>query len=184
MPQVLFVQGAGEGTHEQWDSKLVRSLERELGPDYSVQYPRMPHEADPRYAVWKGALLSEFEMLESSAVLIGHSIGGTVLMHVLAEQHFRITPAALFLIAAPFIGDGGWHSDDIRPRTDLAERLPTGMPIFLYHGTADDTVPFAHMQLYANALPDATVRVLAQRDHQLNDDLSEVALDIRSIASR
>lgn len=179
MPQVLFVQGAGEGVHDQWDNKLVRSLERELGPRYSVRYPRMPQEAEPDYAVWKDALLNEFAELESGAVLIGHSIGGTILMHMLAEQHLRITLAALFLIAAPFIGEGGWHSDDIHP---LAERLPAGMPVFLYHGTADDTVPLAHLRLYANALADATVRALAQRDHQLNDDLSEVASDIRSIA--
>jgi hypothetical protein len=47
---VLFVQGGGEGAHDKWDSKIVESLVRELGPDYAVRYPRMPHEADPHYA--------------------------------------------------------------------------------------------------------------------------------------
>jgi len=182
--QVLFIQGAGEEVHDQWDNKLVGSLERELGTGYSIRYPRMPQEADPHYAVWKSALLSEFDKLERGALLVGHSIGGTILLHVLAEQRLRTNPGALFLIAAPFIGDGGWQSDDIQPRTDLAERLPAGMPVFLYHGTVDDTVPSAHVRMYATALPHATVRVLAQRDHQLNDDLGEVARDIRSMASR
>ena len=45
-------------------------------------------------------------------------------------------------------------------------------------------MPFSHLQLHATALPGATVRVLSQRDHQLNDDLSEVARDIRTIAAR
>jgi len=185
MPRpILFVQGAGAGVHDQWDSKLVRSLARELGPGYSVRYPRMPDEADPRYAAWKAALLSEFDELEDAALLVGHSIGGSVLLHVLAEHRLNVCPAALFLIAAPFIGDGGWRSDDIHSRADLAEHLPDGMPVFLYHGTADDSVPFSHLQLHATALPGATVRVLSQRDHQLNDDLSEVARDIRSIAAR
>src|SRR5207344_2561345 len=112
-----------------------------------------------------------FDKLEGGAVLIGHSIGGTVLLHVLAEKRLRTNPGALFLIAAPFIGEGGWQSDDIQPTADLAGQLPVGMPVFLFHGTADDSVPFAHMQLHATALPDATVRVLSQRDHQLNDDL-------------
>ena len=29
--QILFVQGGGEGTHDEWDNKLVDSLERNLG---------------------------------------------------------------------------------------------------------------------------------------------------------
>ena len=181
--QILFVQGAGESVHDQWDDKLVRSLERELDAGYSVRYPRMPDEADPHYSVWKTALLSEFEKLETAAVLIGHSVGGTVLLNVLGEQRLKIMPSALILIAAPFFGEGGWHSDDIHPRTGLAESLPAGMPVFLYHGTEDETVPFAHVHLHAKALPQATVRVLAHRDHQLNNDLSEVAREIQSLFS-
>ena len=45
--QILFIQGAGEGTHDAWDNQLVASLEAELGPDYAVRYPRMPNEGEP-----------------------------------------------------------------------------------------------------------------------------------------
>lgn len=38
--RVLFVQGGGEGVHDQWDDKLVESLERELGEGYVVAIPR------------------------------------------------------------------------------------------------------------------------------------------------
>lgn len=48
--QALFVQGGGEGTHEAWDNNILASLERELGPDYAIRYPRMPREANPTYA--------------------------------------------------------------------------------------------------------------------------------------
>jgi hypothetical protein len=181
--QVLFVQGAGEGVHDQWDDKLVESLRRELGDGYSVRYPRMPDEADPRYSAWKAALLRELADLDEGAVLIGHSIGGAILIHVLAEQPFQRKLGAVSLVAAPFIGDGGWPSDEIEARTDLAERLPPDLPIFLYHGTGDETVPFAHAHLYTKALPKAVLRPLAGRDHQLGDDLSEIARDIRSLPS-
>jgi len=60
MRQVLFVQGAGEGVHEQWDNLLVDSLRGELGPAYEIRYPVMPNEADPKYAAWKLALEREF----------------------------------------------------------------------------------------------------------------------------
>jgi len=181
MREVLFVQGGGEGVHDHWDNQLVESLKSELGPDYEVRYPAMPNEADPTYAAWKRALERELAALGQGAVVIGHSVGGTILVNVLAERAPQRSLGAIFLIAAPFIGAGGWESDDIEPRSDLAARLPRGLPIFLYHGRNDDTVPFAHSQLYARAIPHARVRLLADRDHQLNNTLSELASDIRRL---
>jgi predicted alpha/beta hydrolase family esterase len=182
--QILFVQGAGESVHDAWDDKLVRSLEHKLGEAYAVVYPRMPNEADPHYLVWKAALLQALERLEAGAILVGHSIGGAILIQVLAEERPALEIGAIALIAAPFIGEGGWPSDDIEPQRDLAERLPNGIPVFLYHGTADPIVPFAHLALYATAIPNATVRVLPGRDHQLGNDLADVAHDIASLPVR
>jgi predicted alpha/beta hydrolase family esterase len=181
MRQVLFVQGGGEGVHDHWDDKLVDSLGRELGPAYEIRYPVMPNEAKPEYAGWKLALQRELAELEPGAVVVGHSVGGTILIHVLAEQPPQSNLAAICVIAAPFIGTGGWETDDIEPRPDLAERLPRDVPVFLYHGRDDDDVPFAHVELYARAIPRAQVRRLAERDHQLDNRLSEVATDIRRL---
>ncbi|XKM42275.1 alpha/beta fold hydrolase [Rhizobium ruizarguesonis] len=122
--QVLFNQGAGEGVHDRWDNKLVASLERELGKTYAVRYPHMPCEDNPRYAAWKATLVSEFAALEDGSLLVGHSVGGTILTHVLAEQPPKVRLAGLFIIAAPFIGEGGWPSDDIDDGKDLTKRLP------------------------------------------------------------
>ncbi|MDL2402883.1 alpha/beta fold hydrolase [Rhizobium mayense] len=176
--QILFIQGAGATAHDQWDIKLVESLERELGEDFTLRYPRMPDEADPRYQTWKTALLNEFDGLEDGAILIGHSIGGTILIHVLADERPKFRPGALILISAPFIGEGGWPSDDIVPRTDFSQRLPAGLPVLIYHGSEDKIVPFGHAEFYAKAIPEAVVRSLPHRDHQLSNDLSEVAQDI------
>src|SRR5262249_20315186 len=149
--------------------RLVDSLSRELGPGYEIRYPVMPNEADPNYADWKAALEREMAALEPGAILVGHSIGGTILFHVLAERTSK-RAAAIFLIAAPFIGEGGWTSDDINPRP--AVRLPTNLPVFLYHGSEDEIAPIAHVELYAEAIPGAHVRRLQGRDHQLNNNLS------------
>lgn len=178
---VLFVQGAGENVHDQWDDKLAESLRHELGSDYQVHYPRMPNEGDPRYSDWKPALLDQFKTLGAGAVLIGHSVGGTMLLHLLAEEHPEPEPSAIVLIATPFIGDGGWPAGEIEARTDFSERLPAGLPVLLYHGTKDAIVPFEHVKLYAKAMPQAAVHALENRDHQLNNDLSEVARDIKSL---
>ena len=179
--QVLFIQGGGAGAHDEWDNKLVDSLRRELGPGYGVRYPRMPNEADPTYARWKTALAAEIANLDHGAILIGHSIGGTILISALAEAPPKRRLAGVFLIAAPFIGADGWPSDDITPTADLGKQLPPKMPIHLYHGSADETAPVAHLDLYAAAIPGAIVHRLEGRDHQLNNDLAEVAEGVRAL---
>jgi len=179
---VLFVQGGGEGAHDEWDNKLVDSLERELGSGYQIRYPRMPNEADPAYARWKTALEEEFSKLDDGAILVGHSIGGTILINALAADAPERALGGVFLIGAPFIGDGGWPSDEIKPRTKLGAELPDGVPVYLYHGSDDETAPVMHMDLYARAIPQAVTRRLKGRDHQLNDDLGDVASDIRSLS--
>lgn len=181
MRSVLFVQGGGDGVHDRWDNRLVESLRDSLGSGYRIRYPEMPNEADPAYSAWSRALQAELAALTDGAILVGHSIGAAVLLHTIAEDSLGFAPGAICTIAAPFIGPGGWESDEIVPPADLAARLPSDVPILLYHGDADVTVPVSHVELYARAIPRARVRRLAGRDHQLDDRLSEVAADIRAL---
>jgi predicted alpha/beta hydrolase family esterase len=162
----------------------VDSLRAELGPSYEIRYPVMPNEADPNYADWKPALDTELAALEPGAIVVGHSVGGTILIHSLAESGTPQSLGAICLISAPFIGPGGWDAGDIEPQPDLVDRLPRDVPVFFYHGTDDDEVPFAHLELYARLIPRAHVRRLADRDHQLNNRLAEVASDIRRLDQR
>ena len=180
--QVLFIQGGGAGVHDQWDNKLVDSLRRELGPGYEIRYPRMPDEANPSYAEWKAALATEIAALDDGAVLIGHSIGGTVLINALATTPPGRELAGIILVAAPFVGPGGWPSEDIKPIAYLGARLPPEVPVYLYHGSADDIAPVAHAELYAAAIPGAIVHRLDGRNHQLDDDLGEIAAAVRALA--
>ena len=180
--QLLFVQGGGgKDVHDAWDNRLVESLTRALGPGYEIRYPRMPGEDDPKFSPWKAALREELSRLDEGALLVGHSIGATILVHSLAEEPPERAPAGIFLVSMPFVGEGGWPSDEITPKPDLGARLPPRSAVYLYQGDADDTVPPKHAALNAQAIPQATVRRLAGRDHQLNDDMSEVAADIRGL---
>jgi predicted alpha/beta hydrolase family esterase len=181
--QLLFVQGGGAEVHDEWDSKLVESLSQALGPDYEVCYPRMPDEGDPSFAAWSAALREELAQMDDGAIVVGHSVGGTILIDTLAEQLPGITLGAIFLVSAPFVGEGGWPSEDGRSQDEIGEKLPAGVPIHLYHGLADAEVPPTHAELYARAIPQAKLCILSGRDHQLNDDLREVAAAIKALAA-
>lgn len=179
--QLLFIQGAGEGTHDEWDNKLVHSLSQALGPSYEIRYPQMPDEDNPGYDAWKAALEREFVALDDGAVLVGHSLGATVLVNALAEQPPEREFGAIFLIAPPFFGEGGWQSDDLKLPSDLGARLPGGVAVHFYYGLEDETVPLSHIELYEGVVPQAYVFRLPGRDHQLNNDLREVAAAIESL---
>lgn len=176
--QVLFVHGGGDGAYDD-DAKLVTSLRGTLGADYVVRYPRMPNEADPDYASWKNVIAGELAAMGSGAILVGHSIGASVVIRAVVDGSIGQSLAGVFLVAAPFWYDHDfWRWDEVKLPANAAERIPSGVPVFLYHGRQDEVVPFSHVEMYAQALPQATLRSLDGRNHQLNDDLAEVARDI------
>jgi pimeloyl-ACP methyl ester carboxylesterase len=177
--QILFIQGGGAGAHDEWDDKLVESLRRELGREYEVRYPRMPDEGDPSCARWSTAIRREIAALDDGAVVAGHSVGATILLNALAEQPPGKGLGAIVLISAPFVGEGGWRSDEFELTSDLGAKLPPGVRVHVFHGLGDQTAPPSHADLYALAIPQAQVHQLPGRDHQLNNDLSEVAVAIR-----
>jgi pimeloyl-ACP methyl ester carboxylesterase len=178
--QILFIQGGGAGAHDEWDDKLVKSLGRELGAGYEVRYPRMPDEGGPSYVRWSAAIRREMADLDDGAVVVGHSVGAVILVNALAEQPPEKGLEAIVLIAAPFVGEGGWPGDEFELTNDLGTRLPPSVRVHVFHGLQDKTAPPSHAALYALAIPQAQAHRLPRRDHQLNNDLSEVAEAIRS----
>jgi predicted alpha/beta hydrolase family esterase len=179
--QVLFIQGGGEGTHDEWDLRLVDSLRRGLGDEFEVRYPRMPGEDDPSVAAWSPAIRREIGGLGDGAVVVGHSVGGTLLLHALVEQPPAVRLGAIMLVAVPFVGPGGWPADGLELPVDLGASLPRGVAVHVFHGLGDTTAPPAHADLYARAIPRARIHLLPGRDHQLGDDLREVVDEIRAV---
>jgi pimeloyl-ACP methyl ester carboxylesterase len=101
---------------------------------------------------------------------------------MLAEHPSSRQLTAVLLIAVPFVGKGGWSFDELQLPADLGARLPRDVPIHFFHGLADETAPPPHADLYARAVPQAHIHRLPGRDHQLNDDLSEVAASILALS--
>ncbi len=180
--QVLFIQGGGEGAHE-IDRKLATSLQDTLGVQYDVSYPRMPEEENSGYEAWKTRLSKELAALDTNAIVVAHSVGCSILLKYLSEAGVNKPLAGIFLIAAPYWGAGGWQVDEFTLDEARASKILRSVPVFFYHSRDDDVVPFAHLAMHTDKFPQATVRVFDGRGHQFNNDLSEVAADIKSLQS-
>lgn len=178
--QVLFIQGAGEGAYEE-DEKLAASLQDVLGTEYHVMYPRMPNEESPEDRAWTSQISRELALLDGKVILVGHSAGGAVLLKYLLKENVGKSIAGIFLISIPYWGPEDDEDNEYTLHEGFASQLPNGLPIFLYHSRDDEWVPFAHLAMYAEKLPQATIREFDGRGHQFNNDLSEVAADIKSL---
>ncbi len=176
--RVLFVHGAG-GDEE--DKKMVASLRDKLGAAYDVRCPKMPNEDSPEYDAWKDRIAEELTDLNGETILVGHSLGASILLKYLSEEVVEKPVAGLFLVAPPYWGTEDWEVGEYELRTDFAAKLPKDLPTFFYHSRDDEWVPFAHLALYAEKLPQATIREFDGRGHQFNNDLSEVAQDIKGL---
>jgi hypothetical protein len=175
---VLFIHGAGQGAYEE-DGLLAASLQNALGSAYDVRYPKMVNEDSPEYADWKAQIASELASLDHEVILVGHSVGGSVLAKYLSEGQVERLVAGLFLLAAPYWGeDEFWRWDEVQLPQDVAAKLASIPRIFLYHSRDDEIVPFAHLARYAAILPQATFREVDGRGHQFGPDLADVAEDI------
>jgi predicted alpha/beta hydrolase family esterase len=176
---VLFVQGGGKGAYDE-DAPLAASLQRALGGGYEVHFPRMPGESDPDVKSWKRKISAELSRLRGKVLLVGHSVGGSILLRYLSEEAATKPIAGLFLLAAPSWDEDRWNFDDLKLPRDVAERLAFIPRIFLYHSRDDAVVPFAHLALHGARLPQATLRAIDGGGHQFGNDLTEVAADVRS----
>ena len=177
---VLFVQGGGEGAYAE-DEKLAANLQDVLGAAYGVQYPKMPHEDHPEFEGWKDQITKELAALDGEVILVGHSLGGSILLKYLSEERLTTAIAGLFLIATPYWGGEDWEVSEYTLRNNFASNLPEELALFFYHSRDDEWVPFEHLALYREKLPQATIREFDSRGHQFNNDLSEVAQDIEGL---
>jgi pimeloyl-ACP methyl ester carboxylesterase len=177
---ILFIQGGGGEEDYAADAKLVASLQEVLGEAYTVHYPLLLNEPEPDFG--RGQQIGkEMALIRGEVILVGHSLGASMLLKYLSENKIKKRIGGIFLISTPFwSGDEDWQQG-LKLQEGFADRLPKGIPIFLYHCRDDEVVPFGHLALYKQKLPWATFREVASGGHQFNNDLSEVAADIKSL---
>lgn len=179
--QILFIHSAGpQGANEGSDG-LFEWLKLQLGTDYDIVHPKMPNPDYPEYLPWKARLKKELRLLKPEALVIGHSLGGSVLLKLLAKEAHEEKIAALFLIAPPFWGKSGWEIEEFLLTHDFYVNLRKIPAVFLYHSRGDEVVPFEHLNAYLEKIAHAKGREFGGNDHTFASGIPELIHDITNI---
>jgi predicted alpha/beta hydrolase family esterase len=104
-----------------------------------------------------------------------------MLLKYLSQEKIKNNIAGIFLIATPlWSGTEDWVQP-LKLQEDFSGNLPKDVPAFFYQCKDDDVVPFDHLTFYKQNLPWAVFREIESGGHQLNNDLTPVANDIKSL---
>lgn len=181
--KITFVQGAGEGSHTE-DQALADYLEKALGAEYALTYPRFSGLENVVYDTWKEEASAELRQMGKRGIIVAHSLGGAAVLKYLSEEQHDMHIAGLFLIATPYkCKDGEWGADDFAMETSFASTLPDMGAVYMYHSRDDEWVPFLHLAQWAEKLPQAIARQLDDRGHSFSkDEFVELVEDIRSLS--
>lgn len=178
--EVLFIHSAGPQGYHEGSDYLVTYLTNRLS-NYKVLHPKMPDPEHPTYQSWKDMLMEEMANLEEGTILIGHSLGASVLLKYLAEEKRQKTVSGLFLIGAVYWGKEDWDVEEYVLPENFSSRLSDIPEIFFYHSKDDEVVPITHTRCFAKALPTAHVREFEKLGHLFGKGLPELVEDIKSI---
>ena len=177
MRNVLFIHGAGE--QNEGGGALPRALRAGLGADVRLAAPIMPNPGAPDAAAWQAALGEHLGGQQLPLVLVGHSLGGSLILKYLADHAKPAGLAGVVSIAAPFWGVPEWELSNGQLPPGFEARLSELPRVVLYHSRDDDEVPVSHLDRYAEALPQAVVRKVDGRGHMFDDgNVADIVGDI------
>lgn len=179
--EVLFVHCAGPQGHHEGSDFLISHLRNALGDEYEIHTPKMPDPENPHYNLWSRKLKKELNAMEGEKILIGHSLGGSVLLKYLSEEEPRKNIAGLFVVAAPFWGKDNWEVEEYMLQENFSTQLKGVKNVYLYHSKDDEVVPVAHLKYYAKELPGSTSREVINRGHLFGKGLPELVEDIKKL---
>lgn len=180
--EIFFIHSAGPQREGQGSSGLVQNLKKSLDKNYVLHHSLMPDPENPRYMEWKMSLQATLPVGGNKVAIIGHSLGGSVIVKYLSEGLCQVPVAGLFLIAAPYWGMRGWTMDEFKFKKDFVSKLPGMDRVFVYHSRDDQWVPFSHGEAYAKKLPGAVMRKLTGDDHEFGNGLEVLVEDIRNLS--
>ncbi|MBD0860366.1 alpha/beta hydrolase [Gordonia sp. zg691] len=166
--KLIFLHGAGGFAD---DRPLAHGLGAALG--VPVDMPQFSDD-DMSLEAWASPIRARLATMSDDDLLVAHSFGASVLLHVLAEGG-REMPRRAVLLAMPNWGPQGWGMAEYafaapEPRVALS----------LHHCLDDPEVPVAHLDLNAALLPSARLHRHRTGGHQFGGLAEIIAADLRA----
>jgi predicted alpha/beta hydrolase family esterase len=138
----------------------------------------MPKPDAPEGAAWEAALGNHLRGERAPLVIVGHSLGGSVVLKYLAGHDMPPGLAGVVSIATPFWGTQDWEQEWCLPE-GFEARLSELPRLVLYHSRDDDEISVSHLDRYAAALPKASVHKVDGRGHLFADgNVADIIGDI------
>lgn len=182
MDSILFIHSAGPQEGRDGSQLLTHYLKKECAKTHNIIHPAMPSPSDPYYAEWKKEIRRTLDLVEGEVTLIGHSLGGSVLLKYLAEEVVNIPINKLISIAAPFWGiNKEWQRKDFILKSNSSEKIPYVPNTFFLHSKLDPIVPIEHMQRYSKQFPGAKCIELEGDAHLFTDGLPKLVEVLKEV---
>ncbi|WP_157235810.1 alpha/beta fold hydrolase [Brachybacterium sp. P6-10-X1] len=180
---ILFLHSAGPQSATEGSGPLLARLRAEL-PEALIAAPALPTPEDPDPAAWEEAVRAEIAGPEGPVAVVGHSLGGSVALRVLAQGDPTSAAAVrgVVTIAAPCwdAGDPDWPVVGFGLPPDIAGALAR-LEVLLLHGTADEVVPPGHADRLRSRLPSPRVRRIEGMDHAAAAHADRIAAVLRPL---
>ena len=178
MKNALLIHSSGEQSGAEGSGPLVAALRAGLAADTRLTAPIMPEPDEPDAAAWEAALGEHLRQQQAPLVLVGHSVGASVIFRYLADHGMPAGLAGVVSIAAPFWGTADWEQEWALPHGSEA-RLAQLPRVALYHSLDDDVAPVSHVDRYAEVMPHARVHKVEGRGHLFGDgNVADILEDI------
>ncbi|MBM7276588.1 alpha/beta hydrolase [Gordonia rubripertincta] len=168
--RLLFIHGAGGFTD---DRPIADGLGDALA--VSVDMPEFSSD-DMSLRAWADPLRARLSAMGADDLLVAHSFGASILLHVLAEPGYA-GPKRAVLLAMPNWGPDGWAIEQY----DFAGPPPRDVTMSLHHCIDDEEVPIGHLDLNAAMLPGAQLHRHGTGGHQFVGQVGVVAADVRNV---
>ena len=163
MAMIFMFHGTGGTPDDNWFPWLKKELEER---HHTVIVPALPSSDHPKLEVWMQGLQESMEAADEDTILIGHSLGGTLVLRIL--EKLPCTVRACFLVA-PVSEMMGNDFDSLvstfidHPFDWMKIKNHTAVRK-IFHADDDPYIPLSHARKLANNI-DASLTVIAGGKH-------------------
>lgn len=179
---LTFLKGLKINLDRYRRTKWSDSLRQDLSSRFDVLLPKMHNPTNAKYNEWKILFKKISPLLNNNVILIGHSLGAIFLVKYLSENKFPKKILAIMLVSPPYNDEGmeEFFSDFVLPKS-LDRLKKQGGKIFIYQSRDDLVIPYAHLEKYKKALPNAIIRKFKRRGHFDQPRFPELVKDIEDL---